>query len=973
MTAKRLLAIGWYGAGNVGDELLLSLLVRWAREAGASVVAASIDPTATRALHGIDAVDAWDLTALVRTLRDCDLCVLGGGGLLHTHFNLDLQDLYRRAQGDVAGYVRPLLAARQLGVPVLAWAQGVGPLDGEDARAIVRDVFANAAAAGVRDEGSRALLEDLGVARDLLVAPDPVWTLEIPDVAVVRDRIGIVVRPWGDPSWETKFADALASAIDPARHTLTWIPFQPGAVAGRSESDMALVGRLMQRMPAGVRQDCIADADPPRAVAALAACERVVAMRLHAHILASLRGAPALSIEYDDKVAASAQMTHTPDALRIRPDAHADAWRAALQALVSTQWRMPGDAAAALAERALAHRAQLHTAISAAERRPPETLGNIDWLATWRDEGRQAIDQAQAQAAFWQRAHESESALRAEEGERWKAWLGASQESRKEAESARDAARQDVARMGDALQRMEGEVARMGGEVAGAVHALALARNTLAEREVALADRDETIANLQSAISNLENRIADIEAALLESQGRAARLEYERDATRGQLAERERHLALVLGSRSWRITRPLRALSAMTTREGRQRVLQYFRGVPQPLAAPASTATLAEAHAPPANAPAWLAAAHAAERLAIVPCAFEFDELANQRPINLAKHLAAAGYTVLFAAWQWHREEVLARSGTQVHPGVWQIDLYTLYDHAAELGMRAGGDAVYFITLPAPELVALHAPLRARGFAVVYDILDEWEAFAAVGQAPWFDAQSERNAVLSADAVAAVSPPLAAKFASLRTDMAVIGNGWSPATLGAEHRDCAAAARVPGAPLRIGYFGHLTDAWFDWTLVLDAARAMPDATFEIIGYGEPEWVREAARALPNLVLVGKVQPASLWEHARNWQVALAPFRPGPLAVAIDPIKVYEYLFLGLPTVCTGIPHLAQLPAVEVVHGLDQFVAACRNQASATLDARRIEETLSRTTWAARFDALLALVPRDGGLGALYAV
>ena len=38
----------------------------------------------------------------------------------------------------------------------------------------------------------------------------------------------------------------------------------------------------------------------------------------------------------------------------------------------------------------------------------------------------------------------------------------------------------------------------------------------------------------------------------------------------------------------------------------------------------------------------------------------------------------------------------------------------------------------------------------------------------------------------------------------------------------------------------VGYFGHLTDSWFDWDSMIKIAESRPDYIFEIIGHSEPE-------------------------------------------------------------------------------------------------------------------------------------
>jgi len=150
----RVLATGWYGAGNVGDELLLSMLIRWCEEAGGRVSTLSPFPQPTRTMHGIDAVDAFDFPAVAQSMMGTDLFVLGGGGLFQTHHSFTIPGLYDYRPGNIASYARPVLMARQMDVPTLLWAQGVGPLEGAEAREIVRDVFSHASHASVRDEVS---------------------------------------------------------------------------------------------------------------------------------------------------------------------------------------------------------------------------------------------------------------------------------------------------------------------------------------------------------------------------------------------------------------------------------------------------------------------------------------------------------------------------------------------------------------------------------------------------------------------------------------------------------------------------------------------------------------------------------------------------------------------------------------------------------------------------------------------------
>jgi SAM-dependent methyltransferase len=366
--------------------------------------------------------------------------------------------------------------------------------------------------------------------------------------------------------------------------------------------------------------------------------------------------------------------------------------------------------------------------------------------------------------------------------------------------------------------------------------------------------------------------------------------------------------------------------------------------------------------------PAWVLAARQHRKIAVVPCGFAFDETVNQRPINAAKHFAAAGYFVLFVAWQWQRGEGVPQGCAPVWPQVYQVPLYDFLEGAA--GLPGGQDrALYLLTLPAPPLVQLVPVLRARGFAIVYDIMDEWEAFSATGQAPWYLGDVEDALVLQADCVTAVAPSLVAKFAHLRKDIELIGNGHSPALLGTEARGIAHSQ--PGAAQRVGYVGHLTDAWFDWPLVFEMADRHPEVQFDIIGYGDPPWVREPAGQRPNLRLLGKVHPHDLQAHVRGWRCAWIPFKEGTLAQAVDPIKIYEYLYFGLPTFVTGIAHLQRYPGVTVAERARATAAFAHFLGCAALPTQDVDRFLQSATWQARFDALIALLEQGPQLKDLY--
>jgi hypothetical protein len=360
--------------------------------------------------------------------------------------------------------------------------------------------------------------------------------------------------------------------------------------------------------------------------------------------------------------------------------------------------------------------------------------------------------------------------------------------------------------------------------------------------------------------------------------------------------------------------------------------------------------------------------------IAVVPCAFEFDALTNQRPINLCKHLSTEGYRVVYVAWQWRETDTLKGPNGEVYPGVFQVALYDYLALRAVLPTSEGRNGIFFITFPAQALLDAARSARSKGYVVVYDIMDDWAEFKKVGQAPWYSGILEAQAVLESDVVAVVSQPLKEKFDTLRTDIEVIGNGFSTSVIGESARNIGGHAPDPDYKIVAGYFGHLTDAWFDWQALLELAANRPDIFLELIGYGAPQSCLEAARALKNVSVVPPIHPSELKKYTARWNVGLIPFKPGPLARAVDPIKIYEYLYMGLPVVVTGISHVAQYPGTSLVEASADLEGTIVRQAASQELLRSdpaVGEFLAQATWTARFKRLTSLAQDEARIGSLY--
>ncbi len=318
--ARHLLIAGFYGHGNLGDEAVLSALLDQCQQTLPDVVpiVASADPDQTSVGHDVTAVDDRSVPALQQAAAKSDLIAIGGGGLFHDYHGVDESTLMTgRAWGLTYCATWPVLA-RMAGRPLMIMAAGVGPLRSAIGQRLTRLVFEQADASTVRDTESRELLSAIGVdVTGIAVSADPAFLLESTDPRLVRTRlramgvpdgkplISVALRQWDRTAvgrqWEASVAGALDRLIEERGATVLFVPFQ--TQPGDPETDDIIAARVRQLMR---RPDAVRMGDPDLTVSVVQgvfeASHLVLAMRLHAVILAASARAALLAIRYDDKV-----------------------------------------------------------------------------------------------------------------------------------------------------------------------------------------------------------------------------------------------------------------------------------------------------------------------------------------------------------------------------------------------------------------------------------------------------------------------------------------------------------------------------------------------------------------------------------------------------------------------------------------------------------------------------------------------
>ena len=174
----------------------------------------------------------------------------------------------------------------------------------------------------------------------------------------------------------------------------------------------------------------------------------------------------------------------------------------------------------------------------------------------------------------------------------------------------------------------------------------------------------------------------------------------------------------------------------------------------------------------------------------------------------------------------------------------------------------------------------------------------------------------------------------------------------------AEPSDLAA---IP--PPRIGFAGSLSTQC-DVALLSRLAHEFSGASLVLVGPVGLDRARLEPLARPNVHILGVKPYDVLPSYVQHFDVGIIPYVLSGWTIAVDPLKLLEYLAAGIPVVTTSIPEVAKYrDSVAVADDADAFVVAVRD--ALRLDrnqCRRRGQAVAREhTWEKRADALLELI------------
>jgi polysaccharide pyruvyl transferase CsaB len=327
----RIVLHGGYGKRNLGDDAILEVLLSQVRQVfpSAHITVVCHGPAEVRARHQVTAYHfaAWQT---LRAIVQADVYIIGGGGIVN---RVNIYSGFRRLRIlDPKGkflFVAAALA-KLCGARVDFHAIGATSFPDPVVRWLARFVLNRSDALTVRDQRSQDILRSAGVRVPIPVILDPVTQLEpaSPEsarqmlaeegISLDRLKVGINFRYVAEPDIDNantirEVAQLAGYLLDQYNAQVIFLPFGRHPTK-KVENDLAfaleVANQLQHRRGFHILEK---ECSPVEMKALLGQMDLCILERLHAVILAAPMRVPIISVIYDHKVAAFADMAGLGD------------------------------------------------------------------------------------------------------------------------------------------------------------------------------------------------------------------------------------------------------------------------------------------------------------------------------------------------------------------------------------------------------------------------------------------------------------------------------------------------------------------------------------------------------------------------------------------------------------------------------------------------------------------------------------
>lgn len=294
---KKIVLSGYYGFDNLGDEAILTYLIKLLRKNNIEPIVLSANVVETQKTYGVEAVDRSDFNVVLETMKKADGLISGGGSLL--------QD--KTSKKSLMYYLLVMAIAKIAKKPVYFYGQGVGPIKSPELKLFTRMMLKRTTLLSVRDEDSRDLLvNEIKVKKDIDLIHDPVLFMkkqvELPsghrfstdELSFLKKKpVYVSIRP-------TENDETVLTAFRGLMDKLEELDIPVISFPYHEKQDGEITKKLFNQRKNGLYVERKLTLEEASYI--LNQSRLVVGLRLHSLIMAVSQGTPFIGISYDPKI-----------------------------------------------------------------------------------------------------------------------------------------------------------------------------------------------------------------------------------------------------------------------------------------------------------------------------------------------------------------------------------------------------------------------------------------------------------------------------------------------------------------------------------------------------------------------------------------------------------------------------------------------------------------------------------------------
>ena len=292
-----------------------------------------------------------------------------------------------------------------------------------------------------------------------------------------------------------------------------------------------------------------------------------------------------------------------------------------------------------------------------------------------------------------------------------------------------------------------------------------------------------------------------------------------------------------------------------------------------------------------------------------------------------------------------------------IHASLDVFDLEALQE--SHPGLLDNDRLAAIVEFPLPEFLPIMEVIKEHSGVIIYDLLDDWNT--SLG-GRWYSEEGERGIVALSDELVATEASLAQGLeARSGREVLLLPNAVNK-QLFTTKRSYARPVDLPEGDSTILYIGALWGEWMDWDLLVELAKAHPQAAVVMIG----DYHGDCPEPPKNIHFLGLKPQAELPAYLAHADVAIIPWKITPITQATSPLKVYEYVAMRVPVIAPDLRPLRDMPGVFTASDSSSFIKKVGEISTIALPEDVLEEFDRNNSWEARLDLLLSKIGSHWG-------